>query len=316
MNEFIEISGLKTGVTMTAHATIDLIVPAYNEAEGIARTCERLLGVLDEFALRGSLIFIDDGSTDETWSILKDLAQKDLRIKLVRFSRNFGHQLAIVAGLAHSRADYNLILDADLQDPPELLERMLSLAQKGYDVVYGVRESREGETAMKKATAKLFYRVLNFFTPYPVPLDAGDFRLISAKARNLFLQAEDHARLNREIWSWIGLKQIGFPYHRPARIFGKSKYNWRRMLKLAVDGFSAAGIAPVVGLTAVAGGMFLLSIVLLIFSAPLYSAVTFSAALVLLGISIVGLYVVRLYMQARRRPTYLISEIIEFRNSY
>jgi dolichol-phosphate mannosyltransferase len=296
---------------MPDHATIDLIVPAYNEAEGIARTCERLLGVLDEFALRGNIIFVDDGSTDETWEILKGCAQKDLRIKLVRFSRNFGHQVAIVAGLSHSTADYNLILDADLQDPPELLERMMSLAEKGYEVVYGVRESREGETAMKKATAKLFYRVLNYFAPYPIPLDAGDFRLISAKARNLFLQADDNARLNREIWSWIGLKQIGFSYHRPARIFGKSKYNWKRMLRLAFDGFSASGTAPILGLGGVAGVMLLLSVVFLIFGARLYSAVTFSAAVVLTAVSITGFYVARLYTQSRRRPNYLISEIIE-----
>jgi dolichol-phosphate mannosyltransferase len=295
---------------MSNGMTIDFIVPACNEAEGIAGTCQRLLTVMDDFNLHGHIIFIDDGSRDETWLILKDLAQKDLRIKLLRFSRNFGHQVAIVAGLAHSNADYNLILDADLQDPPELIERMLSLAGQGYEVVYGVRESREGETAMKKTTAKLFYRALNFFSPYPVPLDAGDFRLVSARARSLFLKANDAERLNREIWSWVGLKQIGIPYHRPARLFGKSKYNWKRMLKLAFDGFAASGSGPVIGLTVLAGVLLLLSVVFWICSATIYSAVTFSTALILLATSIAGFYIARLYAQVRRRPDYLISEII------
>jgi glycosyltransferase involved in cell wall biosynthesis len=294
--------------------TIDFIVPAYNEAEGIGKTCERLLAVFDKLGLHGSIIFIDDGSDDDTWQILKTQAEKDLRIKLLRFSRNFGHQVAIVAGLTRSKADYNLILDSDLQDPPELVDRMMSLAKQGYDVVYGVRESRQGETAMKKMTAKLFYRLLNIFSPYSIPLDAGDFRLVSAKARSLFLQADETARLNREIWSWVGLKQIGFAYHRPSRVFGKSKYNWKRMLKLAFDGFAASGAAPVLAVAVAAGGLFLLSGLFLIFSAPVYSTVTFSSALVLAAIAIAGFYIARLYTQSRRRPDYLISEIIGTNN--
>ena len=201
----------------------DFIVPAYNEAEGIEETCARLISVLDEYAPDGEILFIDDGSTDNTWLVLKRLAEGNRRIKLLRFSRNFGHQAAITAGLAHSNADYSLILDADLQDPPELIEKMLPLVSEGYEVIYGVRSSRDGESKMKRMTASLFYRVINLFSSHSIPLDAGDFRLVSAKARELFLQTSDKARLNREIWAWVGLKQIGITYHRPARAFGTSK---------------------------------------------------------------------------------------------
>jgi glycosyltransferase involved in cell wall biosynthesis len=289
---------------------IDFIVPAYNEAEGIGQTCARLTGVLDKLSLDGNILIIDDGSTDNTWPVLKDLSRQDSRIKLLRFSRNFGHQAAITAGLAHSNADYNLILDADLQDPPELLEQMLPLAEKGYEVIYGVRATRAGESGLKKFTASLFYRVINLFSPYAIPLDAGDFRLVSARARELFLHASDKARLNREIWAWIGLKQIGLTYHRPARAFGTSKYNWNRMLKLALDGLTATDSGPIMLLAGLTILLLLASPILMIAAGTVAAALTFTAALLLAAIAIVGFYTVRLYAQSCRRPSYLIAETI------
>jgi dolichol-phosphate mannosyltransferase len=282
-----------------------MIVPAFNEADGIQQTCERLLSVFSKMNLSGSIIFIDDGSTDSTWPILKEAARKDHRIKLIRFSRNFGHQAAIVAGLAHSTADYNLILDADLQDPPELLEQMLPLAKKGYDVVYGVRETRAGETKMKKSTAGLFYRIINIFSAYKIPLDAGDFRLVSARARSLFLQATDHSRLNREIWAWIGLPQISITYHRPARVFGKSKYNWLKMLKLAFDGLTGVGVGPILITGLIAVLLWVIGFFLLFLAGGVVCAITFAAAVLQTALAVTGFYVARLYGQTRRRPTYL-----------
>ncbi|MFA5864191.1 MAG: glycosyltransferase family 2 protein [Phycisphaerae bacterium] len=293
---------------MNNPAQIEFIVPAFNESEGIVKTCERLITVLESSNLTGNIIFVDDGSTDNMWQILKDIAENDKRVKLIRFSRNFGHQAAITAGLAHSHADYNFILDADLQDPPELLTGMLALAGEGYDVVYGVRTSREGETALKKGTASLFYRVINLFSPFPIPLDAGDFRLVSARARALFLHVSDKERLNREIWAWVGLKQIGINYHRPARAFGKSKYNWKRMLKLAFDGLTAGGTGVLLVPAIVSFLLFALSIILLVSISTLAAGLAFTASAVLLGMTIAGFYIGRLYHQSRKRPTYLIWE--------
>jgi polyisoprenyl-phosphate glycosyltransferase len=289
---------------------IEFIIPAYNEGEGIRQTYDRLKIVLEASGLNGTILFVDDGSRDNTWEVLTQIAQTEPRVRLLRFSRNFGHQPAITAGLAHSNADYNLILDADLQDPPELLGQMMTLAQQGYQVVYAVRSAREGETPAKKATANLFYKVINWFSPFAIPLDAGDFRLVSAQARQLFLQAGDKGRLNREIWSWIGLKQIGIPYLRPGRAFGKSKYNWKRMLRLAFDGLTATGTGPLLALAAAAGGLFFLSLLLVLFRQTLPAGMALTSGVVLAGMAIVGLYVGRLYHQARHRPTYLIAEII------
>ncbi len=293
-----------------SRSQIEFIVPAYNEGEGLHRTYERLAGVLTSSGLNGSILFIDDGSLDNTWAVLKEIAQKDQRVRLLRFSRNFGHQPALTAGLAHSDAEYNFILDADLQDPPELLGQMMALAKEGYEVVYGVRSSREGETAAKKSTANLFYQVMNWFSPFHIPPDVGDFRLVSARAREFFLQARDKARLNREIWSWIGLKQIGIHYHRPGRAFGKSKYNWKRMLRLAFDGLTATGTGPLLALAGGAVGLLLLSLILLLCRRSLPAGLAFTAGLVLTAMAVVALYTGRLYHQARHRPTYLIAEII------
>ena len=295
----------------TGKPQIEFIVPAYNESEGLFQTYDKLINVLESTGLQGKIIFVDDGSSDNTWEILKQIAQKDNKVKLLRFSRNFGHQPAITAGLAHSSADYSLILDADLQDPPELLVPMMELAKQGYEIVYGVRIAREGETAAKKATANLFYRAINLFTPFAIPLDAGDFRLVSAKARELFLKATDKARLNREIWSWVGLKQIGYKYHRPPRSFGVTKYNWKRMLKLAFDGLTASGTGPLLTLAAAAVVLLLLALVLLLAGAPFPAGLSFCCSLVLIAMTISALYIGRLYHQLRKRPTYLIAEIIE-----
>jgi len=288
---------------------IEFIVPAYNEGEGLVRTYERLIEVLESSGLQGNIIFIDDGSRDNTWDVLTNLAQKDRRVRLIRFSRNFGHQPAITAGLVNSKAEYNLILDADLQDTPELLAEMLPLVKQGYDVVYGVRTSREGETPAKKMTANLFYQVINWFSSFSIPLDAGDFRLVPARAREFFLKASDQARLNREIWAWIGLKQIAINYHRPARAFGKSKYNWSRMLKLAFDGLTSTGTGPLLLLAAGSIFFLLLSLILILFYRTLPSGLALISAVMLAAMAITGFYVGRLYNQTRKRPTYLIGEV-------
>lgn len=292
-----------------AKSSIDFIVPAFNEEDGIRQTSQKLIDLVDANGLDASIIFIDDGSSDGTWLVLSELARDDHRIKVLRFSRNFGHQAAITAGLSHSHADFSMIIDADLQDPPELLPKMLKIASQGYHIVYGIRTEREGESVAKKITAKMFYRVINFFLPFNMPCDAGDFRLVSAKAREAFLQTKEISRLNREIWAWTGLSQTGIEFERPPRLFGKTKYNYKRMLKLALDGITASGEGPLWTIKFLAYAMIMLSLILL-FIAPLISAITFASALILDFIALIGIYVARLYRQSRNRPTYIVSEVI------
>lgn len=293
--------------------SIDLVVPLYNEQETIERTYQRLaklFGPLRNAALEPAIIFVDDGSTDNSSAILRRIAQADNAVKVLMFSRNFGHQAAITAGLAHSNADFSVVLDADLQDPPELVTEMLELTQKGFDVVFGQRKRREGETAFKKITAALFYKLLNIFSTVPVPRNVGDFRLVTRRGRELFLQAPEKARLNRAIFAWAGLKQTHLLYDRPQRAAGETKYHLTRMCSLAMDGIANASGRPItlIGITAT---LFLvLSTLTACFGRLDLAGVLFSGSLVLYGLAICGVYIGRLYFNLRRRPSYLISQII------
>ncbi len=284
-------------------AQLDFIIPAFNEEQTIELTYQRLTKIAENLRLFCNFIFIDDGSSDDTWSILSRLAENDKRIKALRFSRNFGHQAAITAGIEHSQADYSLIIDADLQDPPELAEEMLELAKAGYDIVYGIRTSRKGESFTKKFTAEIFYRTINLFLDFEMPRNVGDFRLVSARARQLFLNVPDKSRLNREIWSSIGLAQTGIEYERPARIAGESKYNFKRMLRLAFDGITSAGSKPLRPIIITACLLIIVSIALL-FTTPILSAITFCGAILLIALWLTGIYIAKTYRNITNRPPY------------
>ncbi len=289
---------------------LDFIIPAFNEEQIIEITYKRLVNVTENLNLSCNFIFIDDGSTDNTWTILASLAEKDKRIKLIKFSRNFGHQIAITAGLEHSQAKYSLIIDADLQDPPELVSEMLETAKSGYDIIYGVRITRQGESFTKKLTANIFYRTINLFLDFAMPQNVGDFRLVSDKARKLFLQIHDKARLNREIWAWIGLPQTAIKYERPARIAGKSKYNLIRMLKLAFDGITSSGDKPllIILLTAF---LLMISGFILIFTNITASLIVISSAIILIFIWLAGTKIAQTYKIISDRPEYIIESIKE-----
>jgi dolichol-phosphate mannosyltransferase len=292
--------------------SIDLILPLFNEQQVIEHTYRRLVGVLARLrddGLAANVIFVDDGSFDDSPNILRNIASSDATVRVIRLSRNFGHQAAITAGLANSYADFSAVLDADLQDPPELIPDMLNLARQGYDIVYGQRTHRVGETGLKKITAALFYKVINMIGSIHLPENVGDFRLITRRARELFLQATERPRLNREIFCWVGLRQTAIPYARPPRHAGVSKYNVSRMCRLAMDGITNVCLWPI-GLIVILATMLLVLSVLSLVVARFDQAVVLAAGMVVLyGLAVIGVYVGRMYFNLRARPNYLISHI-------
>ena len=224
---------------------LSLVIPCYNEEEVISETLKRL----KEFCagLQGldvELIFVDDGSRDRTRVLLKGYAAEDSRIKVICFARNFGHQIAVTAGIDAARGDAVVLIDADLQDPPEVIHQMIAKWREGYDVVYGTRTERPGESAFKLATARSFYRLLNKLSDVPIPLDTGDFRLMSRPVVDTLSAMPERDRFVRGMVSWVGFKQIALPYKRAERFAGESKYPLRKMLRFATDGILSFSTKP------------------------------------------------------------------------
>ena len=223
---------------------LSVVVPCYNEQEVILACYEALVHALSEKTQSFELIFVNDGSKDATLEILRGLHAVDRRVKVVDLSRNFGHQIAVSAGLAYADGEAVAIIDADLQDPPELILQMLEIRDSGYDVVYGVRRVRKGESRFKLLTAKWFYRILNRLSDTEIPLDCGDFRLLDRRAVDALLRMREQHRLLRGMWSWIGFRQYALQYDRAPRFAGETKYPFRKMLKLALDGTLSFSVVP------------------------------------------------------------------------
>lgn len=315
--------GAMSAATLQA-AALSAVVPCFNEEDGLPALHERLSracreGVGNDY----EIVFVDDGSTDRTWETIRDLAEHDEHLVGVALSRNHGHQLALTAGLSVCRGNRVLILDADLQDPPELLREMMVLMDREEaDVVYGQRRSRDGETWHKKATASLFYRLLGKLTDVPIPPDTGDFRLMTRRALLVLQSMPEQHRFIRGMVSWIGFRQVPFRYDRERRFAGETKYPLRKMFRLAVDaitGFSTRPLRISLHLAALLG---LVSVALLgyTFVSWLYfDAVagwtSLMAVVLLLGcaqmlfLGIIGEYLGRLYTQSKQRPLFVIAEI-------
>jgi glycosyltransferase involved in cell wall biosynthesis len=271
---------------------------------------------------RFELILVNDGSRDATWNVICSLADSDARVVGVNLSRNHGHQTALSAGLSLVRGDRVLILDADLQDPPELLQEMMQLMDAGADVVYGQRVTREGETIFKQASASLFYRLLSHLAEVPIPTDTGDFRLMSRRAVDVLNQMPERHRFIRGMVSWIGFRQVALPYARQPRIAGKSSYPFRRMLRLAFDaitGFSTRPlrIASLLGLTFALAGAVGIVVALIAWVRGVTIPGWTSVMIVLLALGglqlsvlgIMGEYLGRLYIESKQRPLYIIQDI-------
>ena len=302
--------------------TYSLVVPAYNEEAVVEQLAARLVEVMDALDGDAETILVDDGSRDRTHELMLRAAQTDPRIRVVRLSRNFGHQIALTAGVDLAAGDAVIVMDADLQDPPEVVLDLARRWREGYDIVYAVRDAREGETRFKRATAAAFYRAFNRISEVKVPLDVGDFRLVDRRAVDAFRSMRESNRYVRGMFSWIGYRQVGVPFRRDERYAGETKYPLRKMLRFATDGivsFSAYPLRLALNLGFIMSALsFLLGVVFLIskfagfYSVPGIASiavfVAFMGGIQLLLIGIMGEYVARIHDEVKGRPLYLVSD--------
>jgi glycosyltransferase involved in cell wall biosynthesis len=306
---------------------ISIVVPCLNEEEVLRGTNRRLVGVLEQLQQKFEILYVDDGSTDATPEILRELQALDERIRVVRFSRNFGHQMAITAGLEHAAGDAVAIIDADLQDPPELLADFVVKWTEGFQVVYGVRTERDGETAFKVWTAKMFYRTIGNLSDTEIPLDTGDFRLMDRRVVDALLAMPERDRFVRGMVSWLGFSQAAVPYRRAARAAGMTKFSLFKMVKFATDGIVSFSILPLRLATWVgfaASGIALLGILITVVErlmgveglvkgwASVLVAILFIGGVQLICMGIIGEYVGRIYGESKRRPLYVVRERLGF----
>jgi glycosyltransferase involved in cell wall biosynthesis len=305
--------------------TLSLVLPVYNEELIIPELDRRLrefLGQLAEIGDSWEVIFVDDGSKDQSLPLLKALAATEPRYKIISFSRNFGHQMAITAGVDRAGGDAVVVMDADLQDPPEIVRAMVARWREGYDVVYAVRAKREGETLFKRATASLFYRLLRaMLGGVSIPVDAGDFRLMSRSVVLTLRALREQHRFVRGMVAWVGFKQVAVTYERPARFAGETKYPFRKMLRFAIDGITSFSIVPLRLATWLGVGAGLVGIGTAIWAfvagtrgqvvpgwTTLMILVSLGSCAQLLMMGILGEYVGRIYEEVKRRPLYVIAE--------
>jgi dolichol-phosphate mannosyltransferase len=305
---------------------ISVVVPCYNEEAVIGLTHPRLSSTLAALGLPYEIVYVNDGSRDRTLALLKDIQAGDSHVRVVGFSRNFGHQLAVTAGIDNAAGDAIVIIDADLQDPPELIGDMIAKWREGYDVVYGRRTIRVGESAFKLATAGLFYRLLNRLSDTAIPLDTGDFRLIDRMVAEAMRNMPERDRFLRGMVAWLGFKQYALDYKRDARAAGETKYPLRKMLAFATDGILSFSIAPLrvaVWLGVLTAAFSVCGIAWDLFTrlftrhwvsgwASLLFAVLLMGGVQLIMLGIVGEYVGRIYREGKRRPLYLVRERFGF----
>ena len=299
---------------------LSLVVPAFNEEEAMEQSFERTYRAMSSIGYPFEIIYIDDGSRDRTWEIISRLARENEEVKALRFSRNFGHQLAVTAGMDEAKGDAVIIMDADLQDPPEVIADMVKAWEQGADIAYGKRLHRKGETAAKKFTAWCYYRLLNFMSAYPIPLDTGDFRLLDKAVADEFKVLREHNRFLRGMSAWLGYNAVPVEYVREERCAGKTKYTLKKMLRLAADGIFGFSSRP---LTLIGwAGLAVLCIALLGLIATIACAAVTGVpgwlwavcALVLLdgvmlcAMGVQGAYTQRIYDEVKGRPLYIIKE--------
>jgi dolichol-phosphate mannosyltransferase len=306
---------------------LSVVVPCMNEQDGIRETNARLVAVLERLPMPFEIIYVDDGSSDSTPDILRELQLYDSRLRVVRFSRNFGHQIAITAGVEHAAGDAVVVIDGDLQDPPEVILEFVDKWQEGYDVVYGVRTEREGESAFKLWTAKYFYRFISKLSDTEIPLDTGDFRLMDRRVVDALLEMPERDRFVRGMVSWIGYAQTAVPYRRAPRVAGSTKFSLFKMMRFATDGIVSFSIVPLrlatwVGF--IASGIAILGIVVAVLErlfgavglvkgwASLVIAVLFIGGVQLICMGIIGEYVGRIYGESKRRPLYVVRDRMGF----
>jgi dolichol-phosphate mannosyltransferase len=308
---------------MTRKPLLSLVTPAYNEAEGIQAFHARALAVMESLdGLDYEMIYVDDGSRDDSFKIMSEFAATNPRVKVVKFSRNFGHQIAITAGLDHACGDAIVFIDADLQDPPELIHEMVTKWRDGFDVVYAKRARREGETRFKLWTAAMFYRLLRSLSNIDIPQDVGDFRLISARVANELRAMREKDRFIRGLVSWVGFPQTFVLYDRDERFAGETKYPLKKMLKFAFDGITSFSNTPLKVATWMGYGASALAFLYLAsvfvqwaFGITVEGWATMMVAMLFLGgvqlicIGILGEYLGRIFNEIKPRPVYIVQEV-------
>jgi glycosyltransferase involved in cell wall biosynthesis len=302
-----------------------IIAPIYNEEESLPELHRRVSEVMDRTHEEWELILVNDGSQDKSAEIIRELAGKDKRVRPVMFARNFGHQIAVTAGLDYSRGEAVVIIDADLQDPPEVILELIDKWREGFEVVYAVRSEREGETWFKKFTASIFYRLIYRITDVKIPLDTGDFRLLDRKVVKVMNNMREHHRFLRGMSSWVGFRQIGVNYRRGLRFAGETKYPFRKMLKLAINaitGFSYFPLQMATYIGFLSAGLAIIAIPVVIIlrainpqmffgQASTLIAVLFLGGVQLISLGILGEYIGRVYDETKGRPLYVVSEAPE-----
>lgn len=301
---------------------ISVVVPMYFEEE-VAQECyNRLKSVMKENQYNYEFVFVNDGSTDRTMDILLEIALNDKKVKVINFARNFGHQTAVTAGVDYATGDAIVIIDADLQDPPEVIPDLVAKWQEGYDVVYAKRKTRKGESWFKLVTAKYFYKFLNYMSDIDIPKDTGDFRIIDRKVADVFRQMTERNRFVRGMISWVGFRQTYIEYERDERFAGETKYPFKKMIKFASDGIISFSTKPLRLVMSLGIASVFISILVLIYTfivklfgqsvepgwASIMVAITFFSGIQLLGLGIVGQYIARIYDESKNRPIYIVKD--------
>lgn len=300
---------------------LTVVVPAYNEAAGLQAFHQRLRAVLDMLGMTCQVLYVDDGSRDSTWAVIESLMTGDAAVDALRLSRNFGKEAAMTAGLDHCDADAVVVIDADLQDPPELIPQLVDAWREGHDVVYAVRDARAGESHLKRFTSAAFYRTMERLSDTPIPRDTGDFRLLSRRAVLALRQLRERQRFMKGLFAWIGYPQVAVHYRREARASGRSKWNYWRLWNFAVDGITSFSAVPLKVATwlglATAGLAFAYGVYVfikaLVWGDPVRGYPTLMLVILLLGgvqllaLGVIGEYLGRLFTESKQRPLYVIE---------
>lgn len=300
------------------------VIPVLNEQDTLPELHRRLDAVMAQLDGPAEVVLVDDGSTDGSFAVMRELHARDPRVKAVRLSRNFGHQIALTAGLDHALGKAVIVMDADLQDPPEVALELARKWREGFDVVYAVRETREGESQLKLQTAKWFYRLMGRMSSVPIPIDAGDFRLVDRRAVDAVASMREHSRYLRGMFAWVGYDQAGVQYSRSARYAGQTKYPFRKMLAFAADGVVSFSAVPlrlalvlgfIVSIVSVLGGI--LAIVLRVagaYAVSGWASIVFVVSLLggvqLIVLGVMGTYIARIYDEVKQRPLYFVRDRI------
>ncbi len=305
--------------------TYSFVIPVLNERDGLGELHRRLIGVMDQIDGDAEVVFVDDGSTDGSFETMRDLSAADGRFRVVRLSRNFGHQIALTAGLDHARGRAVIVMDADLQDPPEVALALIERWKAGYAVVYAVREGRSGESRAKLATAKWFYRILDRMTEVNMPVDTGDFRLIDRQVVDAVGDMRESHRYLRGMFAWVGFDQTGVSYQRDSRKTGSTKFSFSRMMRFATDGIVSFSAVPLRLALAVGFAVSAISLLVAAFSvgsrifgaqvvpgwASLLAVIGVLGGVQLIVLGVIGEYIARIHDEVKRRPLYLIRDQVE-----